>query len=209
MWIRSTRLQGDVNRLDEAVNTYRQKIGPAMAEMAGYMGTAVLANRETGLAESVVYWQDEAALKATEASTEEMRARVAAELGAKIISVDRLELVIVERAAPVQEGTFVRTNDVQGDPAKLDEGTAFIRDKVIKVLTAQPGFRALVTGINRQTGRSVTASTWDSMDALKKSEAAVVDLREQAVKASGATGVKVEIWESVFVEMKTAATLTS
>src|SRR6266567_1206594 len=141
MWIRSTRLQGDVNRLEEAVNTYRQKVAPAMAELPGYMGAVVIANRETGLAESVVYWQDEAALKATEASGEEMRARSAAELGAKIIEVDRLELVIVERAAPVQAGTFVRTNDVKGDPAKLDEGTAFIRDQVIKVITDQTGIR--------------------------------------------------------------------
>jgi heme-degrading monooxygenase HmoA len=208
MWIRFTRLLGEAKRLDEILDIYRQQVAPAMASQPGYMGTVVLANRETGEAQSILYWQDEAALKASEAGANERRAQFAAAVGAKIIDVDRFELVIVERAAPAQAGTFVRTNDVKGDPAKLDEGTAFIRDKVIKALSAQPGFRALVTGVNRQTGRAITATTWDSLDALKRSEAAVVDLREQAVKASGATGVKVEIWESVFVELKTAVTLT-
>jgi hypothetical protein len=46
---------------------------------------------------------------------------------------------------------------------------------------------------------------WDTEKNLEASNVAIMDMREQAAKVAGATGVKVDKWESVVVELSQEA----
>jgi hypothetical protein len=99
----------------------------------------------------------------------------------------------------------VRVSDFKGSPASLDEAITFARDRVLPVLKAQKGFLANVVGVNRQTGRLIASSIWDTAADREASEPVVQDLRREAGRLASGTDATVELYETAFVEIKHTA----
>ena len=59
---------------------------------------------------------------------------------------------------------------------------------------------------NRQTGRTVTSSIWDSAAEREASESALREFRQKARHIAGAQEVKVELYESVYEDMSRMST---
>ena len=210
MFLRLIRTQGSTDRRqqDNAEKIFLERFLPRVKEATGYAGFLLAIDRASGAGASVTYWQDAAAEAASAPSAELMKQAEQA-LGVVITDVDTFELALIERAQPPIAGSFMRTNDLTGDPARTDAGIAFARERVYPAVRDLPGFRALSVSTNRTTGRTILGTTWDSIEALDRSEAAVVDLREEGAKAGAATAVKVEKWEVAAVEVVAAAGLPS
>ena len=64
----------------------------------------------------------------------------------------------------------------------------------------------IIFAVNRQSGRGVISSVWDTLDDLKASEAAVAPLREQTKSTAGTTTMRVEIYESAYAEISQPVT---
>jgi hypothetical protein len=75
----------------------------------------------------------------------------------------------------------------------------------MSVLKAQSGFRAVLMGANRQTGRMIVASVWETATDREASIAALQELRQRAPQVAGAETMKTELYESAFAEVKQAA----
>jgi hypothetical protein len=118
----------------------------------------------------------------------------------QIVKVERYEVVILDRAQPPKLGEFVSVDTISGDPDKVDAATVFVRDKVLEVLRSLKGYRATVMGVDRQTGRSVMSTTWDTLADLKANDSGVSVLRKEAAHAAGADDVQVEIFEAPVME---------
>jgi heme-degrading monooxygenase HmoA/predicted ester cyclase len=67
----------------------------------------------------------------------------------------------------------VRMNMLAGDPARLDEATRYLEERVRPHVEAQPGNRGITVLTQADLGVCVIASYWDSADALAASEQAV------------------------------------
>ncbi len=202
MFIRGTRVQAPPDKLEAAITHFKEKDAPAPRASPGNVGAALLVDRKTGAGVGITYWESAKAVAASEQMGIQTRTRSAAEAGTQIVNVERLELVIMDRTEPAKAGTFVRANTLNADPDKVDALTVFMRNQVLPVLKAQKGFRAVLMGVDRQTGRTVVSTTWNTLDDLHASEKAVSGLREEAAKAGGASGhVEVEIFEGAAVEM--------
>lgn len=201
MYIRLTQATGSRDRAaqDAAADRWKTTAVPVLRAEKGYVGCFIAA-QTNGEACTASYWQDAAALEASEAQAAAIRAR-AAEISSELrdVRVDSFEVLLLERAKAPSGGMHLRSNDLSGaDPEKV---AAFVRDRVYPVVAGQPGFRSVMVAANRATGRTIVATTWESLADLERSEAAVTDLREEAVRATGASGVKVETWEVPFIEM--------
>lgn len=203
MFARGTRFQMSPDRIDERVANYRQNTLPTFGQLAGFMGAAVLVDRATGAGQTVTYWDSEAALEASEETAARLRDS-AAQAGTQVGETDHLEIVIQERVAPAQAGTFGRINEVTARPEAIDPLIAFIRDATA-TLRAQHGFRALIMGVNRQTGRVVVSSVWDTAADREASDASMKERRQTAVQVAGAEGVSVQLLEIVVAEVKQTA----
>ncbi len=92
-----------------------------------------------------------------------------------------------------------RVNILEADPSKIDEGIAFVRDRVQPLVDSQPGSRGLGMWVNRETGDVVVNTVWEDRAALDASESHVTELRAEAAKVLGATRVRVEIGEPIVV----------
>ncbi|MDQ6672906.1 MAG: hypothetical protein M3069_19545 [Chloroflexota bacterium] len=186
----------------------RQSIEEDLKSQPGWVATAMLADRRTGNGVSVGYWETEEALRASEAG-HQARMQRGQSTGSRVRETERYEIVHQERSAPPQENTFARVNDLRGTPARLDEMIKFVRERVAPVLKGQNGFRALLMGVNRETGRSFVGSIWDSAADREASDAALTELRRQGGQIAGAEQTKVELYEVVALMEKSKGALAA
>jgi heme-degrading monooxygenase HmoA len=156
---------------------------------------------------SVTYWATEAALRASDTVADARRAQISQATGSRVLEVDRFELVLWERSAPPKAKTFVRINDIQGSPAKIDDGVRFVREQVVPTVAQLKGYRAIIMGVNRQTGRVFVTTVWESPAEREASDAGLVELRRQGGQTLGAEQVKVEQYETLFAEINVPATV--
>jgi heme-degrading monooxygenase HmoA len=201
MLVRGTRLKMPVDRIDAMITHFKERTVSEAKKLAGNCGAVLLVDRGSGMGWGLTYWEDEAALKASEAAGTSLRVQATEASGATVEEVERLELAVQERAAPARAGTFVRMNDIKGDPARIEEAIRFSRDQALPVVRGLKGFRAYIFAVNRQTGRGIVSTVWETLDDLKASESAVAPLRAEAQKSSGASTVKVEIFESAYADI--------
>ena len=146
-------------------------------------------------------WATAQALGASEQVGISSRTQSAAATGGSIVNVERGEQVIADRAQPPKAGSFVRLNTITGDPKKIDDAIKFVEKQVLPVLKALKGYRALLMSVDRLTGRSTVSTVWETIADLEASEPKVSSLRRDAADAAGASDVKVEIFETAFVEI--------
>jgi heme-degrading monooxygenase HmoA len=205
MFIRVTWFQSSPDRLEEQIASYPQQIATGLGSLQGYMGASLMIDRGTGVGAAVSYWESAESMQASEDAGATMRSQVTATNGAEIREIDRFELVVQERIAPPRANTYVRVNDLQGSPAKVDDLASLVRGDAMSLLKAQAGFRAVLMGANRQTGHMVVASVWETATDREASMAALQELRERAPQVAGAESMKTELYESAFAEVKQVA----
>ncbi len=202
MYIRATRVQSPLDAIEKGIAYFKETVVPAVKAAPGNAGAVLLVDRKTGSGVGITLWETAQALSASEQMGITSRTQSAAAMGGAIVNVERFEQVIQDRAQPPKAGHFVRQNTVAGAPERIDNAIKFIEKQVLPVLRTQKGYRALLMNVDRMTGRSTVATVWDTRADLEASEAKVSALRRDAADAAGAADVKVEIFETVFVEVK-------
>jgi heme-degrading monooxygenase HmoA len=88
-----------------------------------------------------------------------------------------------------------RSTTIQADPQQMDEGMAAVRDEVMPALMTMPGCIGMSMLADRQSGRVIVTSSWDSEEAMHASESAVHDLRMRAAEAMGGSRPEVAEWD--------------
>jgi heme-degrading monooxygenase HmoA len=205
MYVRATRISAAPDRIPDLLTTFTRDVVPAVRKLAGNRGAGMLVDRKNGIGLALTYWENEAALKASEEPANGLRSQTVQSAGGKVENVDRFEQVIQERKSEPKSGVFARVNDVAGDPAKIGNAIALLGDKALPILQQQKGFRAFIVGVNRTSGRGIITSVWDTLADLEASGAAVKDLRDEVTRASGASSVTVETFETAFIELQVGA----
>jgi heme-degrading monooxygenase HmoA len=197
---------GQQEQLDKAASFFKERILPSMQTRKGYLGAALLANRETGEGASVTYWESAEAMAASEAMGTAGRVEAVQVLSGTIKDVDRFEMLLQDRAAPARAGSFARVNDVPASPARIDATLAWMRDTGLSKVRQLNGYRALLVSANRLTGRMLISSIWDSADAREASEAAISGLRSQLADVAQAQGdIRITLAESIVSEISQTA----
>jgi heme-degrading monooxygenase HmoA len=201
VFARVSRASGSPDKLDENVEFFVQKLLPQIKGQPGFVGAAVLGDRASGRGMSVTYWADAEAMHASEAAASAGRAQTA-ERGVASLDIHRYELVVVERTAPAAANVFVRSNELDPAPDKVEDTIKFVRDQVVPHLRTQKGFRAVLMGVERETGHCLASTIWGTAADLEASEAAVRDQRREAGNVAAADNVRVERYEALYLETK-------
>ena len=95
---------------------------------------------------------------------------------------------------------YARTTAVRGDPTRIDDGLRLIREETAPAVTGMDGCVGMSLLVDRQTGRCVATTAWQSEEAMLASADAVRPLRDRAELALGSTGgSNVDQWEVAVV----------
>lgn len=100
---------------------------------------------------------------------------------------------------------FVRTTEVQADPAKLEDGIAIVRDEIFPAVSEMDGCAGMSLLVNRAAGRCIATTAWRSEDAMAQSAERVMPLRNRAEEGLGASESDVLQWEVAVVRRDHAA----
>ena len=91
---------------------------------------------------------------------------------------------------------FARVNSVQTATDKLAGLVKFVEERFPDAREA-PGFKGFYLLADRQSGKLVTISLWDSDDDLRKFEAQGAQMRKEASSDLGIAPTPVEVYEVV------------
>jgi quinol monooxygenase YgiN len=89
---------------------------------------------------------------------------------------------------------YARSNTLQGNPETLDEGIAYVHEQVLPMVQQMAGCVGLSMLADRDSGRCIVTTAWESEEALHASDAGVRDSRARAGEILGAQAEVAE-WE--------------
>lgn len=89
---------------------------------------------------------------------------------------------------------YARSTTFQADRESIDAGIAHIRDEVLPALRRIDGCVGLSLLVDRDSGRCIATSSWESKSAMRQAAGPVGVIRDRAVEILGGTAL-VEEWE--------------
>jgi hypothetical protein len=89
---------------------------------------------------------------------------------------------------------YARSTTFMARPESIDAGIAYIRDEVMPVLQDLDGCIGLSMIVDRQSGRCIATSAWQSEETMRATEDRLRPMRERATQIAGGSP-QVEEWE--------------
>lgn len=206
VYARSTTFRGDPDDLDAGIAFVRTEVMPAVQKMEGCIGLSMLVDRETGGSIVTSSWEDQKSMRATEQTVATMRDRAAQLFGSRP-EVREWEITTLHRLRPVPQGACARVTWMQSDPASTDQLLELFRTVVLPQIEDLPGFCSVSMLVDRASGRSATATTYESRAALEGSRDAGADLRGAAASATSAEIVDVAEFEVALAHLRVPETV--
>jgi quinol monooxygenase YgiN len=89
---------------------------------------------------------------------------------------------------------YARTTTLRGNPQAVDDLIATVRDEVLPGLMQLEGCVGLSLLVDRDAGRAIATSAWETEEAMRASADQVRPLRDRAAQAFGGTP-EIQEWE--------------
>src|ERR687890_1410533 len=101
-----------------------------------------------------------------------------------------------------------RVTTMEGSSERLDEGLREIKEEVLPQLQQQDGFKGFVVFDNRQNGKLVGFSLWESEQAMQASEEVADRTRRESAQTMSDTIAGVERYEVALFEVPSAGAVS-
>ncbi len=101
---------------------------------------------------------------------------------------------------------YARTTTVHADPQRVDEGIRHIRDEVMPAVQSMPGCMGLSMLCDRDSGRCIVTTSWDSHESMAATADRVQDMRQRALDTMGGRDMSVDEWEIALMHRMHTAT---
>lgn len=95
---------------------------------------------------------------------------------------------------------FVRATTINGDPARLDEGIAFVKANVVPAVTSLPGSLGLSMFVDRDTGTTTVSTAWETEKARADADAVLTPLRGKGTRILGGGTPVTELFELAVID---------
>ena len=202
MYARVVRVKGSPEGAEERTAAFRSEALPVMAEQPGFEGVVISADAGGG-GVVVTYWDSEEALVASREVLASLRERMTAGQGLEVLSIEEYDVVLMERSdatGPVS-GNAVRLTRARGSLEAVEAAIFQLRDEGLELVRTLPGFKALIAGVDRSSGRFYVVSGWESAADRDASEGATAEQRARLAERAGATDIEVDRYEITFAEL--------
>jgi quinol monooxygenase YgiN len=90
---------------------------------------------------------------------------------------------------------YARSTTLTADPQRLDDGIANVRDEIMPAVQGMPGCMGLSMLVDRESGRCIVTTSWDSAESMAATADRVVDMRQRAMDVMGGRDMTVDEWE--------------
>ncbi len=183
---------GDTDRLRQAAEPPSEP----QSVPAGMIGGLGLADRTQNRRLFISLFDSREAIEAAAAAFEQMGDEIPEEVRGRRTAVEVYEVAVDEGG---WDGAgAARLSLLEGPAEKLDEATRYAQENVLPRARQLPGWKGVLSLIDRESGRGSLITFWESAEAMDSSEAQGDQLRRQSAEASGGTIRAVERYDVVF-----------
>jgi heme-degrading monooxygenase HmoA len=187
VYARSTTIQAQPSSIDAGVAQIRDAAMPALQDVDGCVGLSLLADKQTGRCIVTTSWETEEAMRASAERVKPIRDQAAQAFGGiGSPMVEEWEIAALHRDHPAGEGACARATWVKLPPDQLDAGINFYKMSVVPDLEAFDGFCGASLLVDRASGRAVTCTSFDSLQALERSREQATALKNTKILEVGA-----------------------
>ncbi len=185
MYARSTTLTADPARMDEGIAHVRDQVMPAVQTMPGCLGLSMLCDRDSGRCIVTTSWDSQEAMAATADRVQDMRRTAMDTMGGRDMTVEEWEIALVHRTHQADDDACARVTWTRGDPTRIEEMLEAFRSGIIPRLDDVQGFCSLSMMVDRNTGRGVLTSVYDSRADMDASRDMIAAMREEFTRQLG------------------------
>ncbi|MBV9515387.1 MAG: antibiotic biosynthesis monooxygenase [Mycobacteriaceae bacterium] len=89
---------------------------------------------------------------------------------------------------------YARSTTIEAQPQSVDAGIAFVCDEVMPALEAMDGCVGISLLVDRESGRCIATTAWETEEAMRASDAAVAPIRDRAAESFRGSAT-VAVWE--------------
>jgi len=90
---------------------------------------------------------------------------------------------------------YVRATTINADPARIDDGIAFVRESVVPAVATLPGSLGLSMMVDRITGSTTVTTAWETERARSDADQVLSTLRGKAMHIMGTGTPVTELFE--------------
>ena len=206
MYARSTTVRGSSQSLDDATVYLRDKVMPAVQGLAGFVGLSMLADRETGRCIATTAWESEEAMHDSEGPLHQLRRRYADILGGRP-EVQEWEIAVLHRRQHAPEGACCRVVWSRGDVADSERALDAFRMTMLPRMEELPGFCSVSMLVDLEAGHAVTATVYESRDAMSRAAATARPMREEFTASMGGEITEVGEFDLVLAHLRVPETV--
>ena len=176
MYARSTTIQAQPSSIDDGIAHVRDEVMPALHDMAGCIGVSLLVDRQSGRCIATSAWETEEAMRDSRDQVTPIRDR-AAEMFGGTANVEQWEIATLHRDHHSPDGAGVLATWVRVPPDQVDQGIEYYKSSVLPRLENLDGFCSASLLVDRASGRAVSSTTFDSVDAMERNRDQITALK--------------------------------
>lgn len=90
---------------------------------------------------------------------------------------------------------YARTTTIMADPMRMDDGIADVKNNVMPAVGDMEGYTGLSMLCDRESGRCVVTTGWETEEAMAASRDRVMAMRQRAAEQFGGGDPEVQEWE--------------
>jgi hypothetical protein len=167
VYARSTTIEGQPSSIDAGIDYVRDVVMPALRQMDGCIGLSLLVDRGSGRCIATSSWETDKAMHASGEQVLPLQRR-AAEIFGGSVTVDRWEIAVLHRDHRASAGACVRATWLTVRPDQLDRAIRFYRESMLSAIQELEGFCSTSLMVDRTSGRVVSSSTFDGLEAMER-----------------------------------------
>ena len=206
MYARTNTVMADPKAIDEGIAYVRDEVMPMVTAMDGCIGLSMLADRDSGRCIVTTAWRSEEAMRASEEGVRASRERAAQIFGA-MPEVAMYEIAVMHRMHETGDGARTRVIWGSTDRARMEDMLSSFRMTLMPKMEELPGFASCTLMVDRSTGRSALAVTYDSADAMRRANDRAAQLRAEAPTTLGMTIDEVAEFDLVIAHLRVPETV--
>ena len=90
---------------------------------------------------------------------------------------------------------YARSTTLTADPQRTDDGIRVVRDEIMPAVQGMPGCIGLSMLVDRESGRCIVTTSWDSAESMAATADGVRAMRQNAMDTMGGRDMTVDEWE--------------
>jgi hypothetical protein len=183
-----------------------EQVIPAAQKLSGFLGGYWLFDRQTGDGLTITFFDTKENLDASDQAARGIRESAIQAIGATVVAVEPLEVITSTGDQVHRSASAARVVSIEAEPSRVEEGIQNIKDNVVPTVTQFEGFQGGFWLFDRETGKGLGVTLFDTPENRQKSVDASRELRERSAQVTNANIAEPREYEVIARALTTART---